>query len=210
MRTWNLGNGDPLTLSLAADARLAKPDYANDHIWEMSIGGSEPAAMTLQTTYGLRAHWMRLFPRFKRKDILLSDPALFFHRPVLTAFYPNYLSFKFSPFADIEVFSEYWVPESGAVAGRLRLNNPSSSTENLRLELVSNLNPLVEGEGMRGAAKDMANVVTGKVENLVPVLCVSGNSEPCHNPYPGLSFSLELLPGKFPSVHLGTCIPLKL
>ncbi len=64
MPNWNLAAGDPLSLTLAADARLTTTDYTNDQIWELSLGGGEPAALALQTTYGLRAHWMRLFPRF--------------------------------------------------------------------------------------------------------------------------------------------------
>ena len=68
MQTWNLGAGDPLSLTLAADARLTSTNYTDDQIWELSLGGGEPAALALQTTYGLRAHWMRLFPRFVRGD----------------------------------------------------------------------------------------------------------------------------------------------
>ncbi|MBE0698261.1 MAG: hypothetical protein IH586_15185, partial [Anaerolineaceae bacterium] len=68
MHNWNLAAGDPLTLTLAADARLVTTNYSDDQIWELSLGGGEPAALALQTTYGLRAHWLRLFPRFVRGE----------------------------------------------------------------------------------------------------------------------------------------------
>ena len=51
-------------LTLAADMRFSTPNYVNDHIWEMEIGSGEPSALTLRTTYGLRARSMRIFPRF--------------------------------------------------------------------------------------------------------------------------------------------------
>lgn len=67
MHTWNLATGDPLSLTLAADARLSATSTTDDQIWELTNGGGEPPALALQTTYGLRAHWMRLLPRFVRE-----------------------------------------------------------------------------------------------------------------------------------------------
>ena len=70
MRDWSLSfstatvPGDPLSLTLAADMRLCKPDYLNDHIWELEITAGEVASLAVRTTYGLRARNMRLFYRF--------------------------------------------------------------------------------------------------------------------------------------------------
>ena len=52
MYEWNLKNGDPLSLTIATDARLVAPDYTDDQIWELKIGGGDPPALALQTTYG--------------------------------------------------------------------------------------------------------------------------------------------------------------
>ena len=60
MRKWNLKAGDPLALNLAADARLGPTDYFDDQIWELRIGGGDPPALALQTTFGLRARSMRV------------------------------------------------------------------------------------------------------------------------------------------------------
>ena len=51
-------------LTLAADVRFCQPDYTNDIIWEMSLTNGEPVAVALQTTLGLRARSLRLFPIF--------------------------------------------------------------------------------------------------------------------------------------------------
>ena len=67
MQNCNLTSGDPLQLTIAADARLIPPDYLNDHIWEMDLSGGDPSALGLRTTYGLRARLMRIFPRFIEK-----------------------------------------------------------------------------------------------------------------------------------------------
>ena len=58
-------------------ARLKSLTYTNDQIWELQIGRSDPAAVVLQTTYGLRARSMRLFPQFTESHQTVSNPADF-------------------------------------------------------------------------------------------------------------------------------------
>ena len=87
MRDWHLTQADPLTLRLAADARLAPTDYANDHIWELSLTGGDPPALALRTTYGLRAQDMRLFHAFADGDAHVTDPADFAAPPEVRAFF---------------------------------------------------------------------------------------------------------------------------
>ena len=82
MRNWNLTAGDPLQLTIAADARLTPPDYFNDHIWELDLGGGDPSALGLRTTFGLRARLMRIFPRFMENGKSINDPAEFAAPPL--------------------------------------------------------------------------------------------------------------------------------
>jgi hypothetical protein len=91
MRDWSLAPGDPLCLTIAADSRLAIPDYLNDHIWELVLGGGDPPALPLQTTYGLRARSARIFPRFSENGKSISDPASFALPPTIRRFYPNFI-----------------------------------------------------------------------------------------------------------------------
>ena len=85
MRNWKLSSADPLALTLAADARFSPPDYNNDHIWELTMQGGEPAAIALRTTFGLRARAMRIFPRFTEGEKTISDPETFADPPLATA-----------------------------------------------------------------------------------------------------------------------------
>ena len=135
MRDWSLAPGDPLCLTLAADSRLSIPDYLNDHIWELSIGGGEPAALSLQTTYGLRAKSMRIFLRFSEGKTSVSDPSAFALPPTVRRFYPNFLILDYSPLQDIDVATEYWVPQSNAVSGRVTVANKTNATRKIRLEV---------------------------------------------------------------------------
>jgi hypothetical protein len=194
MREWNLKAGDPLTLSIAADARLGSTDYMDDQIWELSLRGGEPPALALQTTFGLRARSLRLFPRFTLDDQTRSDPDHFERPPVVHRFYPNYIELSFSPFTDIDVRAEYWVPESHAVCGRLHLANHADHARELRLEWVGLLTPT---EGQRMALEEMqaAPLLLGRTANLSPVVFITGGAKSGSGVYPSLSLSLSLPAG---------------
>ena len=97
MREWSLRAGDPLNLTLAADMRLSAPDYVNDHIWEMELGSGDPPALSLRTTYGLRARSIRIFPRFTESGTTIVDVSEFTTPPIIRHCYPNFLELDLLP-----------------------------------------------------------------------------------------------------------------
>ncbi|NOY99317.1 MAG: hypothetical protein GXP40_08995 [Chloroflexi bacterium] len=194
MRDWSLGFGDPLCLVLAADARLCTPDYANDHIWELTLGGGEPSALSLRTTYGLRARAMRIFLRFSEAGKTLTDPAAFAVAPRVQRFYANFLAIKFSPFKDVEVTAEYWVPDSHSVSGRLTIVNRTTAQRQIRLELCGLLLPL-DGQNLAPVQTRAVHALAGSTGGLSPVLFLTGGPEPGPGPYPSLMLDLEMGPG---------------
>jgi hypothetical protein len=194
MRDWSLRPGDPLFLTLAADSRLSTPDYLNDHIWELEPGGGEPVALSLRTTYGLRARAMRLFLRFTENGQALIDPSAFSVKPRVKRFYPNFLSLEFSPFENLEATTEYWVPESHALAGRMTLVNRSTATRHVRLEVCAALAHL-DGQNMMPIQQQMVNVLAGGTGGLFPVIFMTGGPKPGPGPHPSLALDLELGPG---------------
>ena len=194
MRDWYLGAGDPLCLILAADARLCTPDYANDHIWELELGSGEPAAISLHTTYGLRARSMRLFPRFTENGKVLAAPTAFAAPPRLRRFYPNFLLLNFSPLAGIEVTTEWWLPQSQAAAGRLTIVNHTTAQRLIKLEWCGLLVPL-EGQSLAPIQIQSVHVLAGRSGELAPVIFLTGGAEAGPGPYPSLALELDLGPG---------------
>lgn len=81
MREINLDTEDPISLTIAADARLSTTNYIDDQIWELRLKNGEPPALALETTYGLRAQKVRLFPRFIESQVSISDPNKFSKKP---------------------------------------------------------------------------------------------------------------------------------
>ncbi len=202
MRDWSLScatsatePGDPLSLTLAADMRLCRPDYLNDHIWELEIGGGEPASVAVRTTYGLRARNMRLFYRFSESGQTVTNPAAFVRGPRLRRFFPNFLWLDFVPMEGVETSAEYWVPESHALAGRLAVTNRSSTARKLDFELCAALTPL-DGKSLSFSQQQMVNVLAGRTAGLAPVVFMSGGPSLGPGPHPSLLLRLDVEPGQ--------------
>jgi len=194
MRDWSLAPGDPLCLTLAADSRLSVPDYFNDHIWELTLGGGEPPTLSLQTTFGLRARSMRLFLRFSENGKSVSNPSAFALPPTIRRFYPNFIIVDHSPLPNIDVSTEYWVPCSNAASGRVTAANKSNATRKVRLEVCALLAP-IDGQGMTSTQMQLVNVLAGQTGGLFPVLFMTGGPAHGSGPHPSLFLDLELGPG---------------
>ncbi|HSJ89240.1 MAG TPA: hypothetical protein VK909_18665 [Anaerolineales bacterium] len=194
MRDWSLAKGDPLCLTLAADSRLSIPDYLNDHIWELVLGGGEPEALAVRTTYGLRAKAMRIFLRFSENGKSVSDPAAFALPPTLRRFYPNFLILEYSPLPNIDVITEYWVPQSNAISGRVAIANKSNANRKVRLEVCALLTP-IGGQSMTNNQMQLVNILAGQTDGLYPVLFLTGGPAHGSGLHPSLFLDLELGPG---------------
>jgi hypothetical protein len=194
MQEWTLRAGDPLNLTLATDMRLSAPDYINDHIWELELGSGDPPALSLRTTYGLRARSNRIFPRFTEAGTTVTDVSEFVIQPTLRACYPNFLELTFSPFEGLEVTYELRVPDSNAIAGRVTLVNRSAEARKPRLEMCAALVPL-DGHAFSHTQMQMVNVLVGQTSGLVPLLFLTGGPLPGPGPQPSLMLDLELGPG---------------
>ncbi|MFQ5616514.1 MAG: hypothetical protein ACE5GO_08655, partial [Anaerolineales bacterium] len=209
MREWYLQRDALPSVILAADARLSPLNYFDDQIWELNLRSGEPAALSLQTTYGLRARNMRLFPRFTEGDKSITDPDRFSSPPAIHRFFPNYVLVTCSPFPGIDVVCEYWAPFSNVMGGRIRVINSGVTPRSMHLEWVAILvpsasdpvwpplraGPAGEGHRMTPEKIQVVNVLQGQLQGLSPVVFMTGGAEANHSPYPSLSVSMDLLPG---------------
>lgn len=201
MRSWNLETHKPHELVIAADGMFSEVDYVNDQIWEVAIGQGDPPAMAIQTSYGMRAIFLRFFPIFSIKSEQVINPADFFRPPVLMRFYPNYLKFQLMPFANINVFMEYWVPGSKMLAGRVRLENSGVDYCDLRLDWVGQLKHAGDGIIMVPDVIDFNTVLSGKAADAHPVCFISGGPQVSALVFPGLALQQKLYPGNSKIIH---------
>ena len=199
MRDWSLHQGDPLSLTLAADMRLGQPNYLDDHIWELDLRGGEPRSLTVRTTYGLRARTMRLFFLFAEGATTVVDPADFVQPPRVRRFYPNFIRLDFVPLEGLEVVAEYWVPSSHALAGRLTCTN-RLPTRRVEFELCGVLTPL-DGKPLNHIKHQMVSVLAGRTSDLQAVVFLAGAPRHGTAPQPSLALTLDLEPGAPRTLH---------
>ncbi len=196
MREWNLKAGEPLSLTLAADANLGTTDYCNDQIWELSLASGEPPAVSMQTTFGLRARLLRLFPRFCEGSQSVSNPAEFASQPILRKIYPNYALVTLAPFSKLKVTAEYWIPESNIASGRLKIENDDTTLRKIQLEWIAVLSPNGENsQRMTATEMGAGMVLAGKTENLYPVVFMTGGPQAGPGPFSSLTINVDLEPG---------------
>ncbi len=193
MREWNLHKGDPLSLIIAADARITPLDYADDQIWELLLGDGEPQALSLQTTYGLRARSIRIFPRFSLDKKSITNPADFFKPPFIKHIYPNFLELEYSPFPDIDVIAEYWVPKSKAITCRIGIQNNSQSTINLQIEWIGILIP-TSGERLSAQIINSTHILTGSTSGLSPLIFLTNGPKEGSGSFPSMVLDIHITP----------------
>jgi len=190
-------SGTPLSISIAADPRINSTDYFNDQIWELTINTGEPQSLAVQTTYGLRATLIRLFPRFTIGNEESTNPLKYVKSPTFNKVYPNFIGISYAPFKSLDVDSEYWVPNSHAIAGRIRITNTSSQNQQVKFEMVALLNPSEGGSRIIPVEIDGVPVLSGSSEDLSPVIFITGGASTVSSPYPALVHSIDLSPGNY-------------
>lgn len=187
--------GDPLVLTLAADVRVSQTDYINDHIWELMIGGGEPSALSVDTTFGLRARSMRIFPIFEINNTTIINPDDFEESIKIDRNYSNFIALSFCPITELDVRIEYWVPDSHQITGKLKLTNKSSTALNASIGWAALLTPSDGGERMSPVEFGAVTVLAGETEDLSPILFMTGGPEGGSGPYPCLSKEFLVEPG---------------
>jgi hypothetical protein len=192
MLEWTLKSGDPAFLTLGADIRVSPVSYTDDQIWELVIGRSEPPAIALQTTFGMRARSFRIFPRFGEGETFVSDPALFQTPITVQRYFPNYARLSFSPLPGLSVLAEFWIPTSQSALGRFTLTNLTSNPRKIDLEVVGILSPGPQGTRIGLEEFEAAMLLTGQTDGLVPVIYLVGGASPSSGPLSSLAARVEL------------------
>ncbi|HPH96851.1 MAG TPA: hypothetical protein PKW33_19495 [Anaerolineaceae bacterium] len=199
MRQWSLQAGQPLSLTISSDFTFSQIDYLDDQIWELTLGSGEPPAVNLQTSYGLRAKMMRVFPRFtdlaSTMPTPVNDPGEFAGKVEVLRFFPNYLLIHYKPFPYLDVTSDYRVPGPHQVAGTFVLVNGSEEDQKLTLEMAVILVPQGEGSPMTGEKDGRDTFLAGRSGDLYPVFIWDVESTAGTGAYPGLSVEVSLPAG---------------
>jgi hypothetical protein len=148
----------------------------------------------MQTTFGLRARFCRIFPRFILNGQVITDPKQFNHPITIHHYYPNYINLSFKPFSSINVILEYWVPNSNVIACRTKIVNLSHETCQLQIDWAELLVPTPDGNRMSMQEIGLTSILAGETADLIPVLFLTGGAHSGNSPYPSLNLSYCIPP----------------
>lgn len=188
-------SGCEINIHLAADAARGSVDPCNDQIWRLTSEEGEPEALSLNTTYGLRAYAMRIFPRFHIKGEIVQNPRAYSSSPKLMFSACDFARIHFSPFPTIDVKLRLWVPTSQIVVGQIEITSKASLPEPLAIEWVCMLEAFPGGSPMTVEDQRINTILAGKTSDLEPVFLLTGMPKAATSIYPGLISETSLRPG---------------
>ena len=188
------GSPKKVGVILAADALQGEVDPCNDHIWRLTSGKGEPVALSLFTTYGLRAYGMRIFPRFHMKNEVVTNPKAFAAYPTIPFQTADFAEIRFAPFPSIDAVLRVWVPTSQVIVGQVTLSLNADSPESLLMEWSAMLEPFAGGRQMFAKEHGVNTILAGKTRDIEPVFLLTGMPGTDASTYPSLALELALRP----------------
>lgn len=179
---------------LNSDIRFSLPDILNDQSWELGTGINQPDALSLATTYGLRASRMHIFPEFSIETQSVTAPEDFHTYPGIDFSSTNFALVNFSPFQSINVEFRVWVPTSQLLVGEVTCTNTAQIPITLGVDWLVQLFPLKNGSPMKTLQMGLNSVLQGECDDLFPVFYLTGGAYPSASTFPGLGTKMLLLP----------------
>lgn len=179
---------------LNSDIRFGLPDILNDQSWELGTGINQPDALSLATTYGLRASRMHIFPEFSIETHSVTAPEDFHTYPGIDFSSTNFALVNFSPFQSINVDFRVWVPTSQLLVGEITCTNTAQTPITLGVDWLVQLFPLKNGSPMKTLQMGLNTVLQGECDDLFPVFYLTGGAYPSASAFPGLGTKMLLLP----------------
>lgn len=179
---------------LCSDLRFSQQSVLNDQCWAFGSGFETPAALSLVTSYGLRAIRMHIFPEFSIDDQVMRDPEKFNNRPKCTFLSTCFAAVSFSPFPLLDVEYRVWVPAPQVVVGQISCSNTSNFNRTIGVDWRIHLQPIQHGSPMKQSQAGLNTILQGECADLFPSFYLTGGAYPSISNYPGLGNKLHLAP----------------
>jgi len=196
MRQLTFHPNGPKSFILAQDGAFSPFQPENDQVWELNLQGTDELPFCLQTTYGLRATLMRIFPSVIIENRRYCNQGKFHSPPTVMCYTPDSLRITCSPIPALNMEMDIFLPQIDILVGSIKITNSIKKRLNLTLELAAVLVPMGEGVPTRPAQKGINQIIVGQTGDLCPILFMTGGPSAVTNPYPALSESIRLNPNQ--------------
>lgn len=195
MRIISLDRNSPNAFVLVPYDTFSKEKQLKDQVWRLNLDCTDPHPFCLTTTYGLRAKSMRLFPNLIHENRRISKPEDFSLLPRVIDYSPASFLIEAEYQNEIRLLFSCFFIEPEILVGHSQLRNLTEAQIDITLQLALNLVPMGKGEPSHPEKLGNNQLVTGKTDNLEPVLFMTGGPTAISNPFPALSIQLNLQPG---------------
>lgn len=179
---------------LATDGAFSVFHSQNDQVWSVNLCNSDNPPFQLQTTYGLRAKSMRVFPNLISNNRRLTRASDFTHPPAVIQYTPATIRINFSLKIGLAFQFDCFMAEPDILIGDIKISNIGDDLISLTMELAAILVPMGKGIATRPEKEGTHQFITGKTDNLEPVLFMTGGPTATCNPYPALSIPVKSIP----------------
>ena len=190
----NIAPQDPFSLILVNDSHLSKEEMTFDNTWEIQYEGGELGGISLYSTLGLQASSLRITPIFSNLNQNRINLKQFKHPPIITEILPNYTNIFVEVFTGIHYNLEYLVPNSHTIIGQVSITNKSAEKFAGEVQYYVSLNPLSNGEQMKGTQFDSNFFLEGKTKDLFPIFSLSGHAQTGKMGQPSIASNFEIEP----------------
>jgi hypothetical protein len=178
LRRWQLDENKPLSLQIAADARLSQTDYIDDQSWDLRLKSDDDTSLVLQSQYGGRIGSVRIALLLTIDGRRINQPHMFHTPPVVTAFAPGFIRVEAMLTPTLSTVAEYWVADSHSVLGRVTLQNRGDVAVKARLDMDAEVRMRTQPLqiAVLTLTTDENALYFGKFGNIDPVLLVAGGT----------------------------------
>jgi len=190
MHTHSLDRNDPNAFVLVADGAFSKEQTVKDQVWTLNLDSTDPQPFYLSTTYGLRAKSMRVFPNFILENRRISKPEDFASLPRVIHYSPSSIQIEAQCQGGISFLFTIFFPEPEVLTGSIQIKNLKQIPRNIILQLAVNLVPMGKGQPSHPDKSGINQFLTGKTDQIEPVLFMTGGPTAINNPFPALSIEL--------------------
>jgi hypothetical protein len=183
-----------MMFTLATDGAFSSFHPEEDQVWELEFGQHEIHPFCVQTTYGLRAKSMRLFPSFQIERTRYARAASFCKPPFITQYTPDSIRVQAEPDFGCEIQFDVFAPAAHTLVGGIEVTNRGDEALSLNFDLAAVLVPMPGGIPTRPDQDGINQIISGETGDLCPVLFMTGGPAAISSPYPALSTPVRLSP----------------
>ena len=196
MRVLSLNCDGPRSFILAVDCAFSGFESHNDQVWSLSLDYAHAYPFCLQTTYGLRARSMRVFPIIKINHVDYTDPHDYHSLPEVTCCSPDTLRVACSPLEQLAIRFDFFIPEPDLLIGDIRIKHSGETAIDLSVAMAAALVPMGKGLPTRSGYEGLSQIIAGQTRDIWPVLFMTGGPTAINNPCPALEISRSIQPGQ--------------